>query len=104
MFVVVPSIWYENCPLSILEAQCIGVPVVTMNNGGMAELIKDGVTGILVDKPSAQGMAMSLKRAIENDEYFNTLKENCKKEKENILSVEEYAEILIKEYEKLVTR
>ena len=101
---VVPSIWYENCPLSILEAQCMGVPVVTMNNGGMAELIKDGVTGILVDKPTPEEMAKGIRRAVENDEYCNTLKENCRKEKENIFSVEAYADILIKEYEKLVER
>ena len=98
---VVPSIWYENCPLSILEAQCMGVPVVTMNNGGMAELIKDGITGILVEEPTPQGLAAGLKRAVENDEYVSTLKENCKKERENILSVEAYAEILIGEYEKI---
>ena len=101
---VVPSIWYENCPLSILEAQCMGVPVVTMNNGGMAELIKDGVTGILVNEPSPKEMASSLKRALENEEYYKTLKENCKIEKDNILSVEDYADILIGEYEKIVTR
>ena len=101
---VVPSIWYENCPLSILEAQCMGVPVVTMNNGGMAELIKDGVTGILVNEPSSEAMAKGLERALENVDYCNTLKENCKKEKENILSVEEYADVLIREYEKIVTR
>jgi glycosyltransferase involved in cell wall biosynthesis len=102
--IVVPSIWYENCPLSILEAQCMGVPVVTMNNGGMAELIKDGVTGILVNEPSPEEMAKGLRRVIENEEYFQTLKENCIKERENIYSVETYADILIKEYEKVIAR
>ena len=102
--IVVPSIWYENCPLSILEAQCMGVPVITMNNGGMAELIKDGVTGILFDEPSPEAMATALKRALENEEYYNTLKRECKKGTESILSVEEYADILIKEYERLIAR
>ena len=41
---LLPSVCYENCPLSILEAHALGVPVVTMNSGGMAELVKDGVT------------------------------------------------------------
>lgn len=101
---VVPSIWYENCPLSILEAQCMGVLVIAMNNGGMAELIKDGVTGILVDEPTPAGMAKGLKSVLENEAYWDTLRENCRKEKENIFSVEAYADILIKEYEKLVAR
>ena len=102
--IVVPSIWYENCPLSILEAQCMGVPVVTMNNGGMAELIEDGVTGILFDNPTPEAMAEALKRALESEEYYKTLKHECKKGTESILSVEEYADILIKEYERLIAR
>ena len=99
---VVPSIWYENCPLSILEAKCMGVPVVTMNNGGMAELIEDGVTGVLVNEPLPSVMAISLKNALEDDSYCNSLRENCRNDRGNILSVEDYAVILLEEYEKLI--
>ncbi|MHB1295282.1 MAG: glycosyltransferase family 4 protein [Anaerolineae bacterium] len=42
---VVPSIWYENCPMTILEALYAGRPVVTSDIGGMAELVRDGVNG-----------------------------------------------------------
>lgn len=101
---LLPSVCYENCPLSILEAHCMGVPVVTMNSGGMAELVKDGITGSLVNEPTPEGIAFKLKEIIENEDYYNTLKENCKNEKDNILSVETYADILIKEYEKLTRR
>ena len=99
-----PSVWYENCPLSILESHCMGVPVVAMNSGGMAELVKDGVTGGLVNEPTPQGIALKLKEIIENEAYYKDLKENCKKERENILSIEDYCDILLKEYEKLVAR
>lgn len=99
---LVPSIWYENCPLSILEAQCMGVPVVTMNNGGMAELVKDGVTGILVDEPTPEVMVLKLGKILEDEDGYKILKENCKKEKEQILSVETYCDILMKEYERLI--
>jgi glycosyltransferase involved in cell wall biosynthesis len=91
---LLPSVWYENCPLSILEALCMGVPVVTMNSGGMAELVKSGVTGTLVDDPTPEGIALKLK------DYYRRLKENCNKERDNILSVETYSDLLIKEYEK----
>jgi glycosyltransferase involved in cell wall biosynthesis len=92
---LLPSVCYENCPLSILEAHSMGVPVVTMNSGGMAELVKDGVTGTLVNDPTPQGVAEKIKETIENKEYYNTLSENCKNEKDNILSIENYADILI---------
>jgi glycosyltransferase involved in cell wall biosynthesis len=97
---LLPSVWYENCPLSILEALCMGVPVVTMNSGGMAELVKSGVTGTLVDDPTPEGIALKLKETIENEDYYRRLKENCNKERDNILSVETYSDLLIKEYEK----
>ena len=101
---LLPSVCYENCPLSILEAHAMGVPVVTMNSGGMAELVKDGVTGSLVNEPTARGIALKIKEILENEDYYNTLIENCKNEKDNILSVETYCEILLKEYEKLLKR
>ncbi|MEQ1575334.1 MAG: glycosyltransferase, partial [Vicinamibacterales bacterium] len=44
--VVVPSLWYENSPLTIQEAFIGGVPVITANRGGMAELVRDGVDGL----------------------------------------------------------
>ena len=101
---LLPSVCYENCPLSILEANALGVPVVTMNSGGMAELVKNGITGTLVDEPTPEGIALKLRETLENEDYYNRLKENCKNEKDNILSVESYADILIEEYEKLVKR
>ncbi len=101
---LLPSVCYENCPLSILEAHSMGVPVVTMNSGGMAELVKDGITGTLVNEPTPEGVALKLKETLENDDYYNSIKENCKKEKESILSVKTYADVLIKEYEKLIKR
>lgn len=99
---LVPSVWYENCPLSILEAQCMGVPVVAIDSGGMAELVKDGVTGALALQATPYQIACKLKEILEDEKYLNTLKENCKKERENILSVEQYCDILIEEYKRLV--
>ena len=99
---LVPSIWYENCPLSILEAQAMGVPVITMNSGGMAELVKDGVTGTLVNEITPEGIALKIKEITDNEDYYNSLRENCKNERNNISSVETYCDILIGEYKKLV--
>ena len=44
--VVVPSLWYENSPLTIQEAFIGGVPVITAGRGGMAELVRDGIDGL----------------------------------------------------------
>ena len=100
---LLPSVWYENCPLCILEAQAMGVPVVTMNSGGMAELVKDGVTGALIETSSPEGIAEKLYETLKDEASYSVLRENCRNEEDNILSVETYADILIETYKKLVT-
>lgn len=47
-FSLYPSVWYENCPLSIMESLSLKTPVITKDLGGMAELVEDGVTGYRV--------------------------------------------------------
>jgi len=42
---VVPSIWYENSPLIILEALATRTPILVSDLGGMAELVEQGVSG-----------------------------------------------------------
>lgn len=58
--VVVPSRWYENQPMVVLEALARGVPVVGSALGGMPELIEAGATGDLVpaDDPAALAAAL----------------------------------------------
>jgi glycosyltransferase involved in cell wall biosynthesis len=46
-FVVVPSEYYENCPLSILETMALGKPVIGAAIGGIPELINDREDGLL---------------------------------------------------------
>lgn len=41
--IVVPSIWGENSPLVIHEAQQLRIPVITADYGGMAEYVRDGL-------------------------------------------------------------
>jgi glycosyltransferase involved in cell wall biosynthesis len=44
---VIPSLWWENSPLTIHEAALAGVPVLASDIGGMAEYVLPGVTGQL---------------------------------------------------------
>lgn len=48
-FVVVPSIWYENCPYSVLETLAIGKPVIGSNMGGIPELVSNNENGYIYD-------------------------------------------------------
>lgn len=56
-FMVTPSEWYENYPMTVLEALACGTPVIGANIGGIPELVKDGVTGALFEPGNAAALA-----------------------------------------------
>lgn len=62
-WVVVPSIWWENAPLVILEARAAGRPVICSGIGGMSELVTDGVDGLHVPPGDASALADTMARA-----------------------------------------
>ena len=45
-FMVLPSEWSENNPLTVIESQSLGTPVLGARIGGIPELIEEGVTGM----------------------------------------------------------
>ena len=58
--IVVPSIWEENSPLVIHEAQACRIPVITANVGGMAEYVGDGQNGLLFQHRDANDLARKM--------------------------------------------
>ncbi len=71
---VVPSLWYENSPLAIMEAHAAGTPVVTAALGGMAELVRDGVDGLHFDAASSADLARRLQRLVDEPELLPRLR------------------------------
>lgn len=59
---IVPSIWYENSPLTILEAHAAWRPVITAAMGGMAELVRDEVDGLHFQPGDANDLARQIQR------------------------------------------
>jgi glycosyltransferase involved in cell wall biosynthesis len=57
---VVPSRWYENQPMVVLEALARGVPVVGSALGGLTELVELGRTGALVSPSDPDALAAAL--------------------------------------------
>jgi len=70
---VVPSIWFENSPLAILESLSAGTPVVTSNIGGMAELVQDGIDGLHFAAGSADSLAHQLQRLLDEPDLLARL-------------------------------
>ena len=58
--VVVPSGWFEMCPLVILEAMAHGLPVIASRIGGLPELVVNGETGLLFTPSDAEDLAQKI--------------------------------------------
>ncbi|OGH69753.1 MAG: hypothetical protein A2754_01720 [Candidatus Magasanikbacteria bacterium RIFCSPHIGHO2_01_FULL_47_8] len=63
--IVVPSLFFENCSLTILEALSHGRLVVAVDRGGNREMIIDGVTGFLAQPEDPTDLARAIKKAME---------------------------------------
>jgi len=59
---VVPSLWYEGMPLSLIEALAAGLPVIASRLGAMAAMIADGATGLLVTPGDPTALAGAVER------------------------------------------
>ena len=57
---LLPSRWYENAPLSILESLSWGIPVIGSDIGGIPEMIEDGKTGFLAKNNNVDDWISSL--------------------------------------------
>jgi len=60
--VVVPSEWYENAPLAVLEGAALGKPLIVARIGGLPELVADGESGWSFKSGSVDELAATLRR------------------------------------------
>lgn len=75
---VVPSIWYENYPRTIVEAYACGTPVIASRIGALASLIQDGITGLHFNPGDAADLAEKLAWAQRNTEAMAQMGRNAR--------------------------
>ena len=59
-FCVVPSEWYENLPLIVMECFALGVPVIASRIGGLPEMVQNGENGLLFEPGNAEDLASAI--------------------------------------------
>ena len=79
-FQVVPSIWYEGFPMVVVEAFSYGLPVIASRLGSLAELIKDGVTGLHFESGNAADLATKVAWAWAHPEEMTRMGRNARAE------------------------
>jgi len=66
----------EGTPVTLMEAMCSKVPVISTRHAGIPDVIEDGVDGLLVDERDNEGLEDALSTFIENPELRQTCSEN----------------------------
>lgn len=101
-FIVVPSIWYENCPYSVMETLAIGKPVIGAKIAGIPELVEDGKNGFVYKHDDVNELADKMKILFEDDKLVLEFGKYAKEKARELYSKEVYYKEIIKVYENLV--
>lgn len=91
----------ENCPVSILEAMAVGIPVVASNVGGIPDLVTNGKTGFLAAPDKLETQVEMIGKIIDNRELRRELSENAGTEAKNRFTAEAVAASHVKVYQEL---
>lgn len=67
-FVVLPSEWYENSPMVIYESFAMGKPIVGAKAGGITELIRHEVDGLLFEMRNEKQLRQAIETMLNDHE------------------------------------
>lgn len=96
---VLPSICYENFPRTVVEAYACGLPVIASRIGALAEIVRDGVTGLLFEPGNAQDLAAKMAWAQNNPEAMRRMGANARQEYERLYTPERNYQMLMQIYQ-----
>lgn len=103
-FAVVPSEWYENYSMAILESMASGTPVVGAKIGGIPELVIEGETGVLFESGNANQLAQRINELLAEPEKTAVFAKNSRRFVEETNNPDRFYRSTMALYETLVTK
>lgn len=82
MVLVMPSIWYEGFPMTLVEAYANGLPVIASRIGALEELVEHGVTGLLFEAGNPESLAQTMQWALDHPQEMYQMGINARKKYE----------------------
>lgn len=110
---VFPLQWEEPFGMVMIEAMACGTPVIAYNRGSVSEIVRDGLTGFIIDpdnedrpgkgkwiikKQGVEGLVQAVRRISEID------RKNCRKHIEENFSIEKMVEGYEKAYKRVIKK
>jgi glycosyltransferase involved in cell wall biosynthesis len=77
-FIVIPSEWYEGFPMVVLEAYACGTPVVASRIGSLAEIVKDGHTGLTFEPGNDTDLSDKIRFLLRNPDVLVEYRRNAR--------------------------
>lgn len=99
--VVLPSEWYENAPMTVLEAYALGKPVIGARIGGIPELIREGETGLTFESGNVESLADTLVEATSDSVVLESMGRQARQYVEEHFTAARYLERITEIYAKL---
>lgn len=101
-FVIVPSEWYENNPMTIIESYSFGTPVIGAKIGGIPEIVVPGVTGFQFEVGNVNDLCEKVRQAEElSEKEYQLFCQNAVQFAKTNFNKEKYFDKLEKFFEEL---
>lgn len=88
---IIPS-RIDNLPTVVLEAFSCGTPVIGSRSGGIAEMVEDGVDGLLFEKENPASLAEKVIELAGNEDLRNRMGQNARNKYESNFTIENYVQ------------
>lgn len=103
-FSVIPSEWYENNPMSIIESFSMGLPVIGAQIGGIPEIVKENETGFLFKSGDIESLSVAIYHSIKLSlTEYSQMSRNAYNFACNNFDANRYYENLIEFYKKIIS-
>jgi glycosyltransferase involved in cell wall biosynthesis len=100
--VVLPSEWYENAPMSVLEGYALGKPLIGARIGGIPELIRENETGVCFTSGDQASLTATLRdMAARSDGEIEGMGRRAREWVENAFSPAAYRDRIVDVYREL---
>ena len=97
-----PSVWYENYPISIVESFSIGIPVIGSRIGGIPYIIEDGKNGFLFEVNNKVLLKEKIDKIYKNYELREKIGNNARNYYLEKMEISNNIKILEKIYTKVI--